>query len=94
MKTKRDNSGILAKREALQRVTRNFWHGKGNATAAPKRATTPIDVLDIDGIVKLSGYTKNSVYTVSRAEGFPLPITRIGRRLFWARDDIEAWLKN
>jgi predicted DNA-binding transcriptional regulator AlpA len=82
-----------AQQLAFQRFARNFWSRKGVAfaTATPLE---PIDVLDIEAIAKRSGLAVKSLHIYSRRDGFPSPVARTGRRLFWARDEIENWIKN
>ena len=50
-------------------------------------------VLDVDGMADLLGMTPKSLYTRrSRSPKSLPPAVRIGRRLVWRRETVEAWL--
>lgn len=51
------------------------------------------DVLDVDGMADLLGMTPKSLYTRrSRSPRSLPPAVRIGRRLVWRWETVDAWL--
>ncbi len=54
--------------------------------------TADDDLLDIERTAKLCGEVSIETIRWLRSRGRFPPAVRIGRRLFWRRDDISAWL--
>lgn len=64
-----------------------------NGSAGRRRSLQTLDLVGVNEIVALSGFTKGSVYVFAGRSDFPAPAARLNRRLLWNRDDIERWLE-
>jgi predicted DNA-binding transcriptional regulator AlpA len=70
----------------LQNLTRRFWRGETEPQGV-------MDVVEIEGIMEMSGYAKTTIYIYANAGEFPSPVARTGRKLFWRKEDIERWIR-
>lgn len=71
----------------IENYTRDFWRGE---TPKPGKI---LELVGVEEIMKLSGFTKNSVHTFAARNDFPSPAAHVGRKQFWRKKDIERWLK-
>jgi predicted DNA-binding transcriptional regulator AlpA len=85
----KNNRAVAADREAFQRFAREYWRPGEDRPISSARP----DLVGVDEIAELSGFTKNSIYTLSGRDDFPAPVARMRRRLLWARDDIIRWIE-
>ena len=49
--------------------------------------------LRVEDIAKRAGLSKDRIYHLSLERDFPPPRLVIGNAQFWAREDIDYWLK-
>ena len=75
----------------LQNYTRRFWRGQ---TSSPMVAGAKIlEVVSIDEIEKMSGYTPKTLRVFAMQDNFPSPVARMGKRqLLYRKDDVCRWI--
>jgi hypothetical protein len=74
----------------LQNYTRRFWHGETSSAFAGGEI---LEIVSMDEIAELSGFTPKSLRVFSGRDDFPSPVARVKRRLFWRKDDVTHWIK-
>jgi hypothetical protein len=74
----------------LQNLTRRFWRGQTSSALAGGEI---LEIVSMDEIAELSGFTPKSLRVFSGRDDFPSPVARVKRRLFWRKDDVCNWIK-
>lgn len=49
-------------------------------------------MLPIDGVIKITGLSRRTVYSEIAEGRFPRPVQLTARRVAWPEDEIKAWL--
>ncbi len=84
----KNNRQIMKDRQAIRELAYRYWNRN-----APGEERIP-DVVGIEDMVRISGFTKGSLYVFSTRDDFPAPVARrANKRLLWRRADFDGWLK-
>ena len=73
----------------LQNYTRRYWRGENSEVFAGGEL---LEIVSMDEIIEMSGFTPKSLRVFSGRDDFPSPIARVKRKLFWRKDDINHWI--
>ena len=82
----KNNRKVIREREAMRELAISFWGLKANTANV-------LDVIGIDDMVRISGFTKGTLYVFSTRDDFPAPVARKGQKLLWRRDGFDFWLQ-
>lgn len=86
---------VLISREELAALIRNEL--KAIVAIENNHPPAEIDLLGVDGVVKLTGWGKQSIYAKSSAGTFPKDVcfkSPFGKKLFFSRSALINFLKN